>query len=53
MRELPINGYQKWQKMIISTGETAENVMTARLVLERVKGKASCRPIQEELNDNP
>lgn len=27
--------------------------MTARLEPKRVKGKASCRPIQEELNDNP
>ena len=27
--------------------------MTARLVQKPVKGKASCLPIQEELNDNP
>ena len=27
--------------------------MTARLEPKRVKDKASCRPIQEELNDNP
>jgi hypothetical protein len=27
--------------------------MTARLEPKRVKGKALCRPIQEELNDNP
>ena len=27
--------------------------MTARLEPKRVKGKASCRPIQDELNDNP
>jgi len=27
--------------------------MTARLEPKRVKGKASCRPIQKELNDNP
>jgi hypothetical protein len=27
--------------------------MTARLVQKRVKGKATCLSIQEELNDNP
>ena len=27
--------------------------MTARLVQKPVKGKVSCLPIQEELNDNP
>ena len=27
--------------------------MTTRLVQKPVKGKASCLPIQEELNDNP
>ena len=27
--------------------------MTARLEPKRVKGKVACRPIQEELNDNP
>ena len=27
--------------------------MTARMESEHTKGKASCRPIQEELNDNP
>ena len=27
--------------------------MKARLEPKRVKGKTSCRPIQEELNDNP
>ena len=27
--------------------------MTIRLETEHIKGKASCLPIQEELNDNP
>jgi len=30
-----------------------KNAMTARLEPKRVNGKASCRTIQEELNDNP
>ena len=40
-RELPINGHQKWLKIIKSTGKPAEKSMTVRPEPERVKGKAS------------
>jgi len=36
-----------------NNGKNAENTMTARLEPELIKGKASCRLIQEKINDNP
>jgi len=48
-----VNDHPKWQKHHQNDGKTAENAMTARLEPKRVRGKASCRPIQKELNDNP
>ena len=41
------------QKHHQNDGKPAENAMTARLKPEHTKGKPSCWPIQEELNDNP